>query len=90
MDLRYTYKKFKEFIANHFFSAFQGALAVVRRGFTQQLLNAVQPRVTADMNEFLMKEFTEEEVKNALIQWVISKLLDRMVCHRSSIRSCGM
>lgn len=35
-------------------------------GLTQQLLDAVQPRVTAHMNEYLMKEFTEEEVKIAL------------------------
>lgn len=32
----------------------------------QQVLGAVQPRVSAEMNAKLMAEFTEEEVKNAL------------------------
>ena len=35
-------------------------------GDTHQLLQAVSPRVTANMNEELMKDFSPEEVKSAL------------------------
>ncbi|KAL6878487.1 hypothetical protein ACP4OV_012657 [Aristida adscensionis] len=36
------------------------------RGDTAQLLNAVQPQVSAAMNELLLREFTREEIHDAL------------------------
>jgi hypothetical protein len=54
----------KGFIANHFLQLFRSNR--IEEGYTQQLLEAMHPRITADMNAFLLREFTEEEVKNAL------------------------
>jgi hypothetical protein len=54
----------KVFIANHFFQLFRSSR--IEEGNTQQLFDAVQPRITADMNAFLLTEFSEEEVKSAL------------------------
>jgi len=50
------------FIANHFVQLFRAGAV----GDTQRLLQAVSPKVTAEMNENLMREFSHEEVKSAL------------------------
>jgi replication-associated recombination protein RarA len=50
------------FITNYFMQLFTSNV----NGDAQQLLNAVQTRVTLEMNEQLMQEFTDEEIKAAL------------------------
>jgi YesN/AraC family two-component response regulator len=40
-------------------------------GASQQILNAVEGKVTHEMNDFLMKPFSAEEVKEALDAIVI-------------------
>jgi hypothetical protein len=51
----------KELISNYFLQ-----LLLADAGQTQQLLSVVQPCVTAQMNDQLTKEFTDEEIKQAL------------------------
>jgi hypothetical protein len=52
----------QEFISNHFVQLFRsGAM-----GDTHQLLQAVSPRVSEEMNNALMSPFSAEEVKKAL------------------------
>jgi hypothetical protein len=52
----------EEFISNHFVQLFRsGAM-----GDTHQLLQAVSPRVSEEMNNALMSPFSAEEVKKAL------------------------
>ena len=55
----------KQFIASYFKQLFRSN-GEVDGDQMQQLLADVQPRVSTEMNEVLMKEFTEEEVKKAL------------------------
>ena len=50
------------FITNYFMQLFTSNV----NGDVQQLLQAVQPRVTPAMNEQLMEDFTDEEIKEAL------------------------
>jgi len=50
------------FISNHFVQLFRAGAT----GYTNQLLQAVSPRVTAEMNEALIQNFSHEEVKRAL------------------------
>jgi hypothetical protein len=55
----------QSFISNYFVQLFR--TSVTDSGLhMQQLLGAVQPRVTPLMNEHLTKEFTQEEIKAAL------------------------
>lgn len=55
----------KVFIANYFMQLFISG-AGNDAGLVQQLLDAVQPWVTAFMNEALLVEFSHEEIKRAL------------------------
>jgi hypothetical protein len=52
----------KALVTNYFSSLFTPMAGVD----VQRALEAVSPRVTSQMNEFLMKEYTEVEVKKAL------------------------
>lgn len=52
----------KEHISNYFFSLFSSAAG----HNNEEILRAVQPRVSEQMNEILCSEYTEEEIKNAL------------------------
>jgi hypothetical protein len=52
----------KDFITNYFMQLFTSNV----NGDIQQLLRAVQTRVTPEMNEQLMSDFVEEEIKEAL------------------------
>lgn len=79
----------KNFIANHFKQLFRSG-CVVEEGPMQQLLAAVQPRISAEMNDFLMKEFTEEEIKMHLIQSVTRRRQARMVCLQSFSKIAGI
>lgn len=58
-------EKRKSFITNHFINLFRSNTGDVGSS-TQQVLDAVVPRVTSDMNEMLTAEFTADEVKCAL------------------------
>jgi hypothetical protein len=55
----------KVFITNYFMQLFRSS-AGNDVGLVQQLLDVVQPRVTAFMNEALLTEFSDEEIKRAL------------------------
>jgi hypothetical protein len=55
----------KELISNYFLQLFSTSV-LADAGQTQQLLSAVQPYVTAQMNDQLTKEFTDEEIKQVL------------------------
>lgn len=50
-------------ITNYFLNLFRSSNAL---GAADQLLNAVAPRVTTEMNELLCSAFTREEVKDAV------------------------
>jgi len=56
-------KKRKTFIANYFLDLFR------TRGdqVSQQILNAVEAKVTEPMNDSLLKDFTADEVRRALV-----------------------
>jgi hypothetical protein len=55
----------KSFVSNYFTQLFRSS-QVAGAGQLQHLLDAVQPSVTAAMNEHFLKEFTCEEIKQAL------------------------
>jgi len=55
----------KAFITNHFMQLFTAGIADVEAQ-KQQVLEAVEPRVTDAMNDHLTAEFSEEEIKRAL------------------------
>ena len=55
----------KELITNYFLPLFSSSVAPGRERL-QQLLDAVQPSVTPEMNDLLVDDFTPEEVKSAL------------------------
>ena len=52
----------KTFIANYFLDLFRSSGGQT----SQQILNAVEVKVTDSMNESLLKEFTADEVRRAL------------------------
>jgi len=52
----------QDFITNYFLQLFTSNV----NGDAQQLLCVVQTRVMLEMNEHLMADFTEEEIKGAL------------------------
>lgn len=55
----------KALITNHFVQIFKAGEATIEEK-NQQVLNAVRPRVTADMNNKLLVDFSADEVKQAL------------------------
>lgn len=55
----------REFITNYFLQLFSTSVAPAGEHL-QQLLSAVQPSVSPDINAVLTEEFTSEEVKAAL------------------------
>ena len=55
----------KAFITNHFMQLFTAGIADVEAQ-KQQVLEAVEPRVTDAMNDHLTAEFSEDEIKRAL------------------------
>ena len=71
------------FISNFFMSFFKSDGC----GASQHLLDAVEGKVSPEMNDILMKEFSAEEVKSALKSIEILKRLVQMACPRYSTRS---
>ena len=55
----------KVFISNYFSQLFRSSVGG-GRAHLQQLLAAVQPAITPDMNVMLTAEFTAKEIKGAL------------------------
>ena len=54
-----------------------------------EILCGIQPSITDDMNATLTREFTSEEVHQALKQMAPTTLLALMVCSLSSISLFG-
>jgi hypothetical protein len=57
-----TEEEMRSLIANYYLSLFQTHAG----DGVEELLQHVQPRVTQELNQYLLKEYTEEEIKKAL------------------------
>lgn len=75
----------KALLTNYSSSLFT-PVAGIRHG---DFLSIISPKVTTQMNELLVAEFTEEKVKRALDNISDLKAPGQMVCRLSSTRSIG-
>jgi hypothetical protein len=55
-------EQLKEYVAAYFFNLFSSTA----EQYSEDIIQAVSPKVTADMNNILCAEYTEEEVKKAM------------------------